>query len=124
MLSASLGVATDAQPTHKCGPTCMSPLDALFLPKPIHPADFRTAFPKTRMSCSFSPVMIRRLCLKLENLAPHWSLLLAPAEYPRLRCKVKAWAEKNMSALADGETLPSSLSKTYTVVGVMEPLPR
>ena len=36
---------------------------------------------------------------------------------------VKAWGGEEFVALADGETFTPSVSKTYTVVGVMEPLP-
>src|SRR3954453_7301144 len=36
---------------------------------------------------------------------------------------VKAWGGEEYVALADGETFIPSVSKTYTVVGVMVPMP-
>ncbi len=42
--------------------------------------------------------------------------------FPNYDELVKAWGGEEYVALQDGETFPSSVSKTYTVVGVMKPL--
>ncbi len=68
-----------------------------------------------------SPVMIRDSGLGLK---PGSSLQLAFGQrnFPDYDGRVKAWGGEEYVALQDGETFPSSVSKTYTVVGVMAPL--
>lgn len=69
-----------------------------------------------------SPVMIRDSGLDLK---PGSTLQLAFGQrnFPDYDGRVKAWGGEEYVALQDGETFPTSVSKTYTVVGVMAPLP-
>src|SRR5215212_7919917 len=69
-----------------------------------------------------SPVMIRDSGLSLK---PGSTLELAFGQrnIPDYDAMVKAWGGEEYVALADGETFTPSVSKTYTVVGVMAPLP-
>jgi putative ABC transport system permease protein len=68
-----------------------------------------------------SPVMIRDSDLGLK---PGSTLQLAFGQrnIPDYAAMVKAWGGEEYVALADGETFSPSVSKTYTVVGVMAPL--
>ena len=69
-----------------------------------------------------SPVMIRDSGL---NLKPGSTLgvTFGQRNFPDYAGRVKAWGGEQYVALQDGETFPPSISKTYTVVGVMAPLP-
>ena len=68
-----------------------------------------------------SPVMIKDSALGLK---PGSTLHLAFGQrnIPNYDEMVKAWGGEEFVALQDGETFPPSVSKTYTVVGVMKPL--
>src|SRR5688572_5150575 len=69
-----------------------------------------------------SPVMIKDSGLSLK---PGSTLQLAFGQrnIPDYDAMVKAWGGEEFVALHDGETFTPSVSKTYTVVGVMAPLP-
>ena len=69
-----------------------------------------------------SPVMIRDSGLSLEP-GSTLQLVFGKRNIPNHDELVKAWGGEEFVALADGETFTSSVSKTYTVVGVMAPLP-
>src|ERR1041384_1127908 len=79
-------------------------------------------FPQKEDELLISPVMIRDSGLSLK---PGSTLQLAFGQrnIPNHDELVKAWGGEEFVALADGETFTPSVSKTYTVVGVMEPLP-
>jgi putative ABC transport system permease protein len=79
-------------------------------------------FPQNAEELLISPVMIRDSGLDLK---PGSTLQLAFGQrnIPNHDELVKAWGGEEFVALADGETFSPSVSKTYTVVGVMAPLP-
>jgi len=79
-------------------------------------------FPQNAEELLISPVMIRDSGLDLK---PGSTLRLAFGQrnIPNHDELVKAWGGEEFVALADGETFIPSVSKTYTVVGVMAPLP-
>jgi len=79
-------------------------------------------FPQNADELLISPVMIRDSGLSLK---PGSTLQLAFGQrnIPDYDEMVKAWGGEEYVALADGETFTPSVSKTYTVVGVMAPLP-
>ena len=68
-----------------------------------------------------SPVMIRDSGLDLKPGAT-LQLAFGQRNFPDYAGRVKAWGGEEYVALQDGETFPTSVSKTYTVVGVMKPL--
>jgi putative ABC transport system permease protein len=79
-------------------------------------------FPQSAEELLISPVMIRDSGLDLK---PGSTLQLAFGQrnIPNHDELVKAWGGEEFVALADGETFTPTVSKTYTVVGVMAPLP-
>ncbi len=79
-------------------------------------------FPQNADELLISPVMIRDSGLSLK---PGSTLQLAFGQrnFPDYDGRVKAWGGEEFVALQDGETFTPSASKTYTVVGVMAPLP-
>jgi putative ABC transport system permease protein len=79
-------------------------------------------FPQKEDELLISPVMIRDSGLSLK---PGSTLQLAFGQrnFPDYDGHVKAWGGEEYVALQDGETFTPSASKTYTVVGVMAPLP-
>ncbi len=79
-------------------------------------------FPQNADELLISPVMIRDSGLDLK---PGSTLQLAFGQrnIPDYDAMVKAWGGEEFVALHDGETFTASVSKTYTVVGVMAPLP-
>src|SRR6266498_1929446 len=79
-------------------------------------------FPQKEDELLISPVMMRDSGLSLK---PGSTLQLAFGQrnFPDYDGHVKAWGGEEFVALQDGETFTPSASKTYTVVGVMAPLP-
>src|SRR5688500_5793927 len=78
-------------------------------------------FPQNADELLISPVMIRDSGLDLK---PGSTLQVAFGQrnIPNHDEMVKAWGGEEYVALHDGETFTPSVSKTYTVVGVMAPL--
>src|SRR5512138_2914455 len=79
-------------------------------------------FPQNAEELLISPVMIRDSGLDLKP-GSTLQLTFGKRNIPDYDAMVKAWGGEEYVALADGETFTSSVSKTYTVVGVMAPLP-
>jgi len=79
-------------------------------------------FPQNADELLISSVMIKDSGLSLK---PGSTLQLAFGQrnIPDYDAMVKAWGGEEYVALVDGETFIPSVSKTYTVVGVMAPLP-
>src|SRR5512134_2004037 len=79
-------------------------------------------FPQNEEELLISPVMIEDSGLGLK---PGFTLdlVFGQRNIPDYDAMVKAWGAEEYVALADGETFTPSVSKTYTVVGVMAPLP-
>ena len=121
MLSASLGSATDGSHNTVRPYLYVTAYDALsFQNHSIRLISGR--FPQNEDELLISPVMIRDSGLSLK---PGSTLQLAfgQRKIPDYEAMVKAWGGEEYVALADGETFTPSVSKTYTVVGVMAPLP-
>lgn len=121
MLSASLGSATDGSHNTVRPYLYVTAYDALsFQNHSIKLISGR--FPQNTEELLISPVMIRDSGLSLK---PGSTLQLAFGQrnIPDYDEKVKAWGGEEYVALQDGETFTPSVSKTYTVVGVMAPLP-
>ncbi len=121
MLSASLGSATDGSHNTVRPYLYVTAYDALsFQNHSIQLISGR--FPQNADELLISPVMIRDSGLSLK---PGSTLQLAFGQrnIPDYDEKVKAWGGEEYVALQDGETFTPSVSKTYTVVGVMAPLP-
>src|SRR6266508_3260277 len=121
MLSASLGSATDGSHNTVRPYLYVTAYDALsFQNHSIQLISGR--FPQNADELLISPVMIRDSGLSLK---PGSTLQLAfgKRNIPDYDAMVKAWGGEKFVALADGETFAPSVSKTYTVVGVMAPLP-
>src|SRR6266545_4021291 len=121
MLSAPLGVATDGSHNTVRPYLYVTAYDALsFQNHSIQLISGR--FPQNADELLISPVMIRDSGLSLK---PGSTLQLAfgKRNIPDYDAMVKAWGGEKFVALADGETFTPSVSKTYTVVGVMAPLP-
>ncbi|HEU0294585.1 MAG TPA: FtsX-like permease family protein [Anaerolineales bacterium] len=121
MLSASLGVATDGSQNIVRPYLYVTAYDALsFQNHSIQLISGR--FPQNADELLISPVMIRDSGLDLK---PGSTLQLAFGQrnIPDYDAMVKAWGGEEYVALADGETFSPSVSKTYTVVGVMAPMP-
>src|SRR5512143_3735512 len=121
MLSASLGSATDGSQNKVRPYLYVTAYDALsFQNHSIKLISGR--FPQNADELLISPVMIRDSGLSLK---PGSTLQLAfgQRKIPDYEGHVKAWGGEEYVAVVDGETFTSSVSKTYTVVGVMEPLP-
>jgi putative ABC transport system permease protein len=121
MLSAPLGVATDGSHNTVRPYLYVTAYDALsFQNHSIQLISGR--FPHNAEELLISPVMIRDSGLDLK---PGSTLELAfgRRNIPDYEAMVKAWGGEEFVALADGETFTPSVSKTYTVVGVMAPLP-
>src|SRR6185503_14206017 len=120
MLSASLGVATDGSHNTVRPYLYVTAYDALsFQNHSIQLISGR--FPENAAELLISPVMIRDSGLDLK---PGSTLQLAFGQrnIPNYDEMVKAWGGEEYVALQDGETFTPSVSKTYTVVGVMAPL--
>lgn len=121
MLSKPLGSATDGSHNTVRPYLYVTAYDALsFQNHSIKLISGR--FPQNEEELLVSPVMIRDSGLDLK---PGSTLQLAFGQrnIPDYDAMVKAWGGEEYVALADGETFVSSISKTYTVVGVMAPLP-
>ena len=78
-------------------------------------------FPQNADELLISGVMVRDSGLDLK---PGSTLELAfgQRDFPDYDGRVKAWGGEEFVTLQDGETFTPSVSKTYTVVGVMAPL--
>jgi putative ABC transport system permease protein len=78
--------------------------------------------PQNEHELLISPVMIKDsgLSLKPGSTLP---VAFGQRNIPNHDEMVKAWGGEEYVALRDGETFTSAVSKTYTVVGVMAPLP-
>ena len=121
MLSASLGSATDGSHNTVRPYLYVSAYDALsFQNGSIRLISGR--FPKNETELLISQVMVADSGLGLK---PGSSLQLAFGQrnIPDYAEMVRAWGGEEYVALADGESFTASVSKTYTVVGVMAPLP-
>ena len=121
MLSASLGSATYGSHNTVRPYLYVTAYDALsFQNHSIQLISGR--FPQNGDELLISPVMIRDSGLSLK---PGSTLQLAFGQrnIPDYDERVKAWGGEEYVALQDGETFTPSVSKTYTVVGVMAPLP-
>src|SRR5829696_2048684 len=121
MLSAPLGVATDGSHNTVRPYLYVTAYDARsFQNYSIQLISGR--FPQNPDELLISPVMIRDSGLDLK---PGSTLELAFGQrnIPDYDAMVKSWGGEEYVALADGETFTPSVSKTYTVVGVMAPLP-
>src|SRR6266508_1142616 len=121
MLSASLESATDGSHNTVRPYLYVTAYDALsFQNHSIQLISGR--FPQNADELLISPVMIRDSGLSLK---PGSTLQLAFGQrnIPDYDERVKAWGGEEYVALQDGETFTPSVSKTYTVVGVMAPKP-
>ncbi len=78
-------------------------------------------FPQKGDELLISPVMIRDSGLSLKP-GSTLHLTFGQRNIPNHDELVKAWGGEEYVALQDGETFTSSVSKSYTVVGVMAPL--
>ncbi|MFT3893663.1 MAG: FtsX-like permease family protein [Anaerolineales bacterium] len=79
-------------------------------------------YPQNGNELLISPVMIDNSGLGLKP-GSTIQLFLGQRNIPDYDAMVKAWGGEEFVSLADGETFIPSTSKTYTVVGVMVPLP-
>jgi putative ABC transport system permease protein len=79
-------------------------------------------FPQNAEELLISPVMIRDSGLDLKP-GSTLQVSFGQRNIPDYDAMVKAWGGEEFVALHDGETFTPSVSKTYTVVGVMAPLP-
>jgi putative ABC transport system permease protein len=79
-------------------------------------------FPQNADELLISPVMIRDSGLDLKP-GSTLQVSFGQRNLPDYDAMVKAWGGEEYVALHDGETFTPSVSKTYTVVGVMAPLP-
>ena len=70
------------------------------------------------MSCSSSQSMVRDSGLGLKP-GTTLNVTFGQRNFPNYDELVKAWGGEEYVALQDGETFTPSVSKTYTVVGVM-----
>jgi putative ABC transport system permease protein len=121
MLSASLGSATDGSQNTVRPYLYVTAYDALsFQNHSIQLISGR--FPQNADELLISPVMIRDSGLGLKP-GSTVQLAFGQRNIPDYDERVKAWGGEEYVALADGETFTPSVSKTYTVVGVMAPLP-
>src|SRR5215207_1145720 len=121
MLSASLGSATDGSHNTVRPYLYVTAYDALsFQNHSIQLISGR--FPQNADELLISPVMIRDSGLSLKP-GSILQLAFGQRNFPDYDGRVKAWGGEEFVALQDGETFTSSVSKTYTVVGVMAPLP-
>src|SRR5215475_5126862 len=121
MLSAPLGGATDGSHNTVRPYLYVTAYDVLsFQNHSIQLISGR--FPQNADELLISPVMIRDSGLDLK---PGSTLQLAFGQrnIPDYDERVKAWGGEEFVSLVDGETFIPSVSKTYTVVGVMAPLP-
>ncbi len=121
MLSARLGSATYGSQNEVRPYLYVTAYDALsFQNNSIKLLSGR--FPQNGAELLVSPVMIKDSGLSLE---PGSTLQLAFGQrnIPDYAAMVKAWGGEEYVALADGESFIPSASKTYTVSGVMAPLP-
>src|SRR5262245_35221210 len=120
MLSASLGSATDGSHNTVRPYLYVTAYDTLsFQNQSIRLISGR--FPQNGDELLISPVMVEDSGLGLK---PGSTLHLAFGQrnIPNYDEMVKAWGGEEYVALQDGETFTPSVSKIYTVVGVMVPL--
>ena len=121
MLSTSLGVATDGSHNTVRPYLYVTAYDALsFQNGSIQLISGR--FPQKDDELLVSPVMIEDSGLGLKP-GSTLQLVFGQRNIPDYDAMVKAWGGEEYVSLADGETFTPSVSKTYTVVGVMAPLP-
>ncbi|HMB23322.1 MAG TPA: FtsX-like permease family protein, partial [Anaerolineales bacterium] len=119
--SASLGVATDGSHNTARPYLYVTVYDALsFQNHSIKLISGR--FPQNAEELLISPVMIRDSGLDLKP-GSTLQLTFGKRNIPDYDAMIKAWGGEEFVALTDGETFTPSVSKTYTVVGVMAPLP-
>jgi len=120
MLSASLGKATYGSHNTVRPYLYISAYDALsFQNKSIRLISGR--FPQTADELLVSPVMVADSGLGLKP-GSTVRLVFGQRNIPNYAEMVKAWGGEEFVSLEDGETFTSSVSKIYTVVGVMAPL--
>ena len=120
MLSKPLGSATYGSRNTVRPYLYVTAYDALsFQNQPIRLISGR--FPQKEGELLISPVMIEDSGLDLE-LGSTVQLAFGQRNIPNYAEFVKAWGGEEYVALQDGETFTPSISKTYTVVGLMVPL--
>jgi putative ABC transport system permease protein len=120
MLSELLGSATDGSHNAVRPYLYVTAYDALsFQNGPIRLISGR--FPQNGNELIISPVMIDDSGLGLHP-GSTLDLVFGQRNIPDYDAMIKAWGGEKFVSLADGETFTPSVSKTYTVVGVMEPL--
>ena len=121
MFSASLGSATDGSHNAVRPYLYLTAYDSLsFQHRSIRLIEGR--FPQKDDELLVSPVMIADSGLGLKP-GSTLQLTFGQREIPNYADMVRAWGGEEFVAFADGETFAASTTKTYTVVGVMEPLP-
>jgi putative ABC transport system permease protein len=119
MLSEPLGSATDGSHNTVRPYLYITAYDALsFQNQSIQLISGR--FPQKPNELLISPVMIEDSGLGLK-LGSTLRLAFGKRNIPNYDELVKAWGGEEYVALQDGETFTPSVSKTYTVVGVMVP---
>src|SRR5262249_51275319 len=120
MFSAKLGRATDGSHTNIRHYLDVTAYDALsFQNQSIRLISGR--FPQNGDELLISPVMVADSGLGLKpGSTVH--LAFGRRNIPNYDELVKAWGGEEYVALQDGETFTPSVSKIYTVVGVMAPL--
>ena len=120
MLSASLGNATYGSHNTVRPYLYITAYDALsFQNRPIKLISGR--FPQNADELLISPVMVEDSGLGLKP-GSTLHVTFGQRNIPNYDELVKAWGGEEYVALQDGETFTPSVSKTYTVVGVMAPL--
>ncbi len=120
MLSASLGTATYGSHNTARPYLYITAYDALsFQNQPIKLISGR--FPQNADEMLISRVMVADTGLDLKP-GSTLQMTFGRRNIPNHDELVKAWNGEKFVALQDGETFAPSISKTYTVVGVMVPL--
>ena len=120
MLSVWLGNATYGSQNEARPYLYITAYDALSFQN--HPIQLRSGrFPQNADELLISQSMVRDSGLGLKP-GSTLHVTFGQRNFPDYEGRVKAWGGEEYVALQDGETFTPSVSKTYTVVGVMAPL--
>ena len=120
MLSRPLGNATYGSHNTARPYLDITAYDALAFQN--HPIQLRSGrFPQNADELLITQSMIRDSDLGLKP-GSTLHVTFGQRNFPDYEGRVKAWGGEEYVALQDGETFTPSVSKTYTVVGVMAPL--
>ncbi len=120
MLSQPLGNATYGSHNTARPYLDITAYDALSFQN--HPIQLRSGrFPQNADELLITQSMIRDSGLGLKP-GSTLHVTFGQRNFPDYEGRVKAWGGEEYVALQDGETFTPSVSKTYTVVGVMAPL--